>query len=129
MQKTIRYTLTNLNITFLSYRADLAVYPHQVACDMYYEIMSTPEGIRDWLEADKIIQAYYNRLGRIKKRVKIMTENPCVFLTLTFNDDVMASTDFLPEKSIFSVFSNPSAVLMLQMLTMEAILAESIITL
>ena len=44
-------------------------------------------------EAHKVNKASYSRRDRLSKRIKTMlTSGSCIFLTLTFTDDVLAST-------------------------------------
>lgn len=46
----------------------------------------------EWLEAGKINRAFYQRVKRLKARVSDIISQPSIFLTLTFNDDILAST-------------------------------------
>lgn len=43
-------------------------------------------------ESDRINDAYYHRLGRLKHRVKRMCDIGCIFCTLTFTDEVLNKT-------------------------------------
>lgn len=54
---------------------------------------------KEYLECEKINKAYYARLKRLKDRVKdILTSGPCLFLTLTFNDDALERTNALTRR-------------------------------
>lgn len=47
----------------------------------------------DWLESAKINHAKYHRVKRLKDRIQAMlVAGKCNFLTLTFNDDILANT-------------------------------------
>lgn len=47
----------------------------------------------EWHEAEKINNAFYSRVRRLKKKIAKMLENGnCIFLTFTFTDEVLANT-------------------------------------
>lgn len=47
----------------------------------------------EWKEACRVNDASYHRTKRLKERIKSMiTSGSCIFLTLTFRDDVLKST-------------------------------------
>ena len=49
--------------------------------------------LEDWQEAHRINKASYARIQRLKKRIASMLKNgECLFLTLTFTDEVLAKT-------------------------------------
>lgn len=60
--------------------------------DLYVECCFN--GLKDeFLECEKMNKAYYERLKRLKTRVRdILTSGPSLFLTLTFNDDALERT-------------------------------------
>lgn len=48
----------------------------------------------EWHEAEKINNAYYNRVKRLKRKIANMLENGnCIFLTFTFTDEVLQKTN------------------------------------
>lgn len=48
----------------------------------------------EWREAKKINHAYYQRVKRLKDRIKTMLcSGQCIFLTFTFTDDVLLNTN------------------------------------
>ncbi len=52
-----------------------------------------------WKEAEKINNATYHRVKRLKKRIEIMLAfNKCQFLTFTFTDKIFASTSELTRR-------------------------------
>lgn len=49
--------------------------------------------LEDWQEAHRINKASYARIQRLKKRIASMLDSgPCLFLTLTFTDEVLRKT-------------------------------------
>lgn len=51
------------------------------------------ENPEEWKEACRVNNASYHRTKRLKDRIKTMlTSGSCIFLTLTFRNDVLAST-------------------------------------
>ena len=51
------------------------------------------ENPEEWKEACRVNNASYHRTKRLKDRIKTMlTSGSCIFLTLTFRDDVLKST-------------------------------------
>lgn len=46
----------------------------------------------DWKEAHRINDARYKRVQRLRSRISSMIDKPCVFVTLTFTDDILDST-------------------------------------
>lgn len=60
--------------------------------DLYIECCFN--GLHDeFMEAQRINDAYYKRLKRLRERVKTILQNgDCVFLTLTFTDGILEST-------------------------------------
>lgn len=53
----------------------------------------TESGSVLWHEAEKVQQANFKRVQRLKRRITYMLENgSCQFLTLTFTDDVLSKT-------------------------------------
>jgi len=54
---------------------------------------STKEGFEMWNEANRVNHANYCRVKRLKNRVSALLEKPCIFLTLTFTDEVLANTN------------------------------------
>lgn len=60
---------------------------------LYNFYHDTAEGSVLWHEAEKVRQANYKRVKRLKQRITYMLENgSCQFLTLTFTDDVLSKT-------------------------------------
>lgn len=58
-----------------------------------YQKMSL-EFPEEWKEAYRVNDASYKRTKRLKERIKTMlTSGSCIFLTLTFRDDVLESTN------------------------------------
>lgn len=57
----------------------------------YYKMAQ--ENPEEWKEACRVNNASYHRTKRLKDRIKTMlTSGSCIFLTLTFRNDVLAST-------------------------------------
>lgn len=60
--------------------------------DKYFDL-SNKYGSKYIKEARKINNASYRRVERLKKRImEYITEFPCVWLTLTFRDDILQNT-------------------------------------
>lgn len=60
---------------------------------LYKSYNDTAIGSALWHEAEKVRQANYKRVKRLKRRITYMLENgSCQFLTLTFTDDVLSKT-------------------------------------
>ena len=58
---------------------------------------------RELKECVRINKAYFNRVSRLKDRVKSMLLNgSCSFLTLTFTNDTLAKTDYLKRRVFVS---------------------------
>lgn len=53
---------------------------------------STKERLEMWEEAFRVNRASYCRVKRLKNRISSLLEQPCLFLTLTFTDEVLANT-------------------------------------
>jgi len=73
--------------------ADGVVLPNQSNLDSLYVDCCLNGLNNEFNECLKINKAYYNRLKRLKDRVKnILTSGPSLFLTLTFNDKALERT-------------------------------------
>lgn len=56
---------------------------------------------------DKIYNSFRKRQARLKKRIEnMLTNNNCLFLTLTFTDDVLSTTNFDTRKKYVLRFLN-----------------------
>lgn len=65
--------------------------------DVYY---NDPRGALAVSEASKLVSAYRSRLKRLRHRIAYyLTLGSCLFVTLTFTDDVLNSTSFDSRKS------------------------------
>lgn len=78
---------------FEYYRRDISVLPFNplLIRELAKQAQElTPE---EFKEAEKINHASYYRTKRLKKRIEsLLKDGKCIFLTLTFTDDVLAST-------------------------------------
>lgn len=52
----------------------------------------------EYIEAEKINRAFYQRTKRLKNRVEQLLEKPCVFLSLTFTDKTLQNTSPLTRR-------------------------------
>ena len=43
-------------------------------------------------ECQRIFDAHRSRSSRVRKRISLMLEKPCIFLTLTFTDEMLSNT-------------------------------------
>lgn len=71
---------------------------HLIKCDLDYDtayeqylflLANCPD---EWNEACKINHATYKRVKRLKDKISLFLNKSCTFLTLTFTDEVLAST-------------------------------------
>lgn len=69
------------------------------------------ENPREYRECQKIANANYKQTARLRKKIKHMLESSqnCVFLTLTFTDDVLATTTPQTRRKYVSRFLNDHA--------------------
>lgn len=67
--------------------------PIEQALEIKDNWLSTIEGFNMWCEASKVNGANYKRVKRLKNRVSSLLEKPCLFLTLTFRDEVLSNTN------------------------------------
>lgn len=57
-----------------------------------YDMIARKNSI-EWKEAERVNQAYYKRNQRLKEKIKnMLLSGQCIFLTLTFKNDVLNST-------------------------------------
>lgn len=69
-----------------------ATKEHETLNDIHDYCLSNGT-IKEYNEALKINNAFYQRLKRLRARVnKMLCNGECIFLTLTFNDDTLTST-------------------------------------
>ena len=59
---------------------------------LYDFFSSTQEGIEMYNECQKILHANNARKNRVKNRIDLLLQKPCVFVTLTFSDKTLQST-------------------------------------
>lgn len=57
----------------------------------YFDLLNEYD-YKDIEEARKINKASYNRVKRLRDKISVMLESPCVFLTLNFSDKVLKET-------------------------------------
>lgn len=82
MFKFYQYHNKGSDLTDLSYNSAVKIYNYQIRHNNLY-----------WKEAQKINHATYSRARRLKERIELMLAfDKCQFLTLTFTDEVLAST-------------------------------------
>lgn len=78
------------------YRANVDpdhVVPDEVLDDLVADIHKDEYGRNVWREAERINNAYYARVKRLKDRIRnMLSMGTCYFLTLTFNDDTLNRT-------------------------------------
>lgn len=108
-----------------SYKYDLFLKRHlalySMYCATYFEGKTFNENLRYYLEMEisseltideffccqQIFNSFRKRQGRLRKRIENMiTNNDCLFLTLTFTDDVLSSTSFDTRKKYVLRFLN-----------------------
>ena len=108
-----------------SYKYDLFLKRHLALYSMYcstnFEGKTFNENLRYYLKLDisseltideffccqQIYKSFRNRQGRLKNRIENMiVNNNCLFLTLTFTDDVLSSTSFDTRKKYVLRFLN-----------------------
>lgn len=59
----------------------------------------------EWKEAENINRAFYQRVKRLKDRIsKMLCAGNCLFLTLTFTDEVLLSTSALTRRRYITRF-------------------------
>lgn len=51
-------------------------------------------GVMSILEGCRINNAYSHRINRLKRTITQLLQQPCIFITLTFTDDVLKKTSF-----------------------------------
>ena len=77
-------------------------YSYETALDLrFFYAENFPD---DWKEAERINDASYHRVKRLKERISVMLLKPCVFLTLTFTDEVLANTSKKTRKAYVKRF-------------------------
>ena len=71
------------------------------------DYVATTFGVSSILESIRINNAYSHRVCRLRSKVSFILQRPCLFLTLTFTDDVLNKTLLLDIKDTLSKLIEP----------------------